>query len=451
MNIPKLSIDIGSSSISAIVATTNDNGDIKILGRGVAKSEGIKNGDVVNIDHLADAISQAVKGAKSKINETITKAIVSVSGSYINTRRGNGTIIIQTGQVNKKDIKKVFDVAHHNANIIPEYVMIHLLPISFKIDDIEMDTPLNMTGSRLEVDASIIIAKKSALTNIESSLKVCGLSVENYVLSSYASSLSSVSEKQKTDGCCLIDIGAGSIDMVILHNKAVLYNMFLPFGSNHITQDLSEMLDTHLVAAELIKNQYGTLTPYDDDTNIKDGEVEIPSIREGEKAHNVTKKHIQLIVHARVEEMLLMAKQKLVQSEMGRFIRSGIVLSGGICKIEGIVHFAKKVFEKQDVNFGKTSENIDNEFIDFKDSSNATIIGLLYYSLNKINVFELDSKKELKSSYDKIDKLEIQQTQKLENVHLSKPNNRNTINISTIQKESNETLNKVKSMLKEWF
>ncbi len=451
MNIPKLSIDIGSSSISAIVATTNDNGDVKILGRGVAKSIGIKNGDVVNIDHLAEAINQAVKGAKAKINETITKAVVSVSGSYINTRRGNGTIIIQTGQVNKKDIKKVFDVAHHNANIIPEYVMIHLLPISYKIDDIEMDTPLNMTGSRLEVDASIIIAKKSSLTNIESSLKVCGLAVENYVLSSYASSLSSVSDQQKSDGCCLIDIGAGSIDMIIMHNKAVLYNMFLPFGSNHITQDLSEMLGTPLVAAEMLKNQYTTLLPYDEDSNIKDGEVEIPSIKEGEKAHNVTKKHVQLIVHARVEEMLLMAKQLLIQSEMGRFIKTSIVLSGGICKIEGIVHFAKKVFDRYDVRFGKTDENIDNEFIDFQDNSNATIIGLLYYSLNKINIFELDSNKGLKSSYDKIDKLETQQIQKLENVHLQKQDRKNSINMDTIHKESNETFNKFKNAVKEWF
>jgi len=451
MNLPKLSIDIGSSSISAIIATTNDNGDIKILGRGVAKSSGIKNGDVVNIDNLAEAINKAVKGAKSKINETITKAVVSVSGSYINTRRGNGTIIIQTGQVNKKDIKKVFDVAHHNANIIPEYVMIHLIPITYKIDDIEMDTPINMTGSRLEVDASIIIAKKSSLTNIENSLKVCGLTVENYVLSSYASCLSSVSEKQKTDGCCLIDIGAGSIDMVILHNKAVLYNMFLPFGSNHITQDLSEMLDTPIVAAEFIKTQYGTLLPYDEDGKIKDSEVEIQSMKNKGEYHKVTKKHIQLIVHARVEEMLLMAKQKLDQSEMGRLIRSGIILSGGICKIEGIVNFAKKVYERYDVHVGTTSENIDNEFIDFQDNSNATIIGLLYYSLNKINIFELDSNKELKTSYDKIDKLEIQQTQKLENVHLSKTNKQYNINISKIQKESNDTLNKVKSILKEWF
>ncbi len=450
MNIPKLSIDIGSSTINTIIATTDDSGDIKVLGRGVAQTQGIKNGEVVNIDYLSESINSAVRGAKAKTNEKIDKAVVSVSGSYITTMRGSGTIIVQTGQVNNKDIKKVLDVAHHNANIIPEYVMIHLLPIRYKIDDIEMETPLNMTGSRLEVDASIIVAKKSVLMNIENSLKNCGLSVENYVLSSYASSLSSATKEQKSNGCCLIDIGAGSIDMVIIHNNAVLYNMFLPIGSNHITTDLSEMLNTHQVAAEMVKNQYATLLPYDEDSNIKDGEIEIPGSKTSDESHTVTKKHIQMIVHARVEEMLILAKQQISKSEMGRYIKSGIVLSGGICKIEGIVNFAKKVFELYDVNVGKTNKIIDNEFIDFNDSANATLIGLLYYSLNKTYIFELDSKKELKSNSGKTDKLEMQKIQKLENVNLSKSNNHGDISIKNKPKNDKLT-NKFKSVVKGWW
>jgi len=44
-----LGIDIGSSKICAIIAEKTDD-DIKILGAGIAKSQGLKKGIITNIE-----------------------------------------------------------------------------------------------------------------------------------------------------------------------------------------------------------------------------------------------------------------------------------------------------------------------------------------------------------------------------------------------------------------
>ncbi|OPX26393.1 MAG: cell division protein FtsA [Campylobacteraceae bacterium 4484_166] len=450
MDNAKLTIDIGSSTIDAIISQTTYDDKIKILSKGVAKSQGIKNGDVINIDDLSDAINKAVIGAKGDTNVKINKATVSISGSYINTRSSSGSIIIQTGQVNKKDIKKVLDVAHHNANIISEYSLIHLMPISYKIDDIEMDAPLNMTGSRLEVITSIVVARKSTLLNIENSLKACALKVDNYVLSSYASALATLNEQEKKDGCALIDIGSNSTDIVLVKNKAIVYNIYIPIGSAHITQDICEMAETPLEAAEVLKSQYGTLLAFEADNPMADREVAIPHKIESNKEHTIALKNLQIIIHARVEEMLVLAFAKIKNSEMLHTIKSNIILTGGMSKLEGLPNLAKKIFAGYNVSIGKTKD-IANEFIDLKDNSKATSVGLIIYALNKTMIFELDSNKELKSSFDKIDIISNQETKKLDNLQLKDKQQNEDINITADTANDSTLIDKFKKMTKDWF
>ena len=142
-------------------------------------------------------------------------------------------------------------MALYNATIIPEYDVIHVIPIFFKIDDsADVENPLNMNGSRLEVSVFVVTAKKTALTNIKSAMKMANLSVSNFVLDPYASAISVLDEQQRNFGATVINIGATTTQYVCYKGSSLIYNGFLPVGSNHITNDLSVILHTPPVAAE---------------------------------------------------------------------------------------------------------------------------------------------------------------------------------------------------------
>ena len=57
-------LDIGTSKVMAVVAEVLPNGELKLAGLGIAASNGLKRGVVVNIDATVQSIQQALKEAE---------------------------------------------------------------------------------------------------------------------------------------------------------------------------------------------------------------------------------------------------------------------------------------------------------------------------------------------------------------------------------------------------
>ena len=453
-----LSIDIGSSTIDAVIATKNNNGDIEILGSGISKSEGLHKGAISNIELVGNSIKKAVNRAKSISGEDLRSATVSVSSSYTKIIRSIGSIIIPNGYITEPDIKKVIEVAYHNTNMIPEYEVIHVLPIHFKIDDVLSYSPCNMTGSRLEVSASIVIAKKSALVNIANALNASSLVVKNYVLSGYSSSISTLKPDEKEHGSFIMDMGANSINMSLFSGKAILYNDFLPIGSQHITNDISKTFNTPIIAAEMIKNQYGTLLPFKADDPMLQKRIKMPISGNDSQTNEITLDRIQPVVQARVEESLVLAYKKFKQSELENKVMSGIVLTGGLSKLPGIKELTSQIFHNFTVKIGNVL-NLQNEYIDLNDNTKSVIIGLILYSLDKTNNYELDSNKQLRSKNNNNHAKNINTNNiNIENINntQSKEKNEEQINsteslVNLKQNKKNTFFSKVLSDMKDWF
>ena len=76
-------------------------------------------------------------------------------------------------------------------------------------------------------------------------------------------------------GVCLVDLGAGSCDLIVFQQGAVAHTAVIPIGGDHFTSDLSVGMCTGLAAAETLKKNFGNAVP----TLIPEGnEVEVPSV-----------------------------------------------------------------------------------------------------------------------------------------------------------------------------
>lgn len=393
MNKTLLAIDIGSSHVTAVIARNNLDFKINILGTGSCKSDGINKGVISNIEDASNSIREAVLLAKKNTIEPIESTVVSISGAYTKGLRSSGSVNIPNGLITENEINQVLQMALYNATIIPEYDVVHVIPIFFKIDDsADVENPLNMNGSRLEVSVYVVTAKKTALTNIKSAFKMANLSVNNFVLDSYATAISVLDEQQKKFGAIVVNMGSTTTEFVCYKGTSVIYNGFIPVGSNHITNDLSVMLHTPPIAAEKIKTEYGNLLKTNEE--IQNKKIRTPRIGDEKSSSEVSLQHVQTIIHARVEEILTLIRNDLKKSGIHESLGAGFVLTGGMSKLEGIQELATLVFDKFPVKVSNPI-NIKNGYMSFEDHKMATIVGLLLYSLEPNRNFELDSNKSL--------------------------------------------------------
>ena len=334
MNKTLLAIDIGSSNITAVIARNNLDYKINILGTGSYKSDGINKGVISNIELASKSIKEAVSLARKNTTEQIESTVVSISGSYTKGLRSSGSVNIPNGLITENEINQVMQMALYNATIIPEYEVVHVIPIFFKIDDsADVENPLNMNGSRLEVSVYVVTAKKTALTNIKSAFKMANLTVNNFVLNSYATAISILDEQQRKFGATVINMGSTTTEFACYKGSSLIYNGFIPVGSNHITNDLSVMLHTPPIAAEKIKTEYGDLLKSDEELANK--KVRTPRIGDEKNSSEVSLEYVQTIIHARVEEVLTLIKNNLGKSGIHESLGTGIVITGGMSKLVG--------------------------------------------------------------------------------------------------------------------
>ncbi|BCD68234.1 cell division protein FtsA [Nitratiruptor sp. YY09-18] len=384
-----LAIDIGSTKVCAVIAQKNGE-KLAVAGTGVAKAQGLKKGVITNIDMASRAIKEAYENAKRVAGTTPGKAIVSISGAYVKSTNSNGIVNIPNKEISLDEINRVMQTAIYNANIPHEYEIIHALPYKFKVDDQDfIEDPLGMNASRLEADVHIIAAPKSSLFNIRKAVRQAGIDIANVVLTGYASAIATLTPEDKELGACVIDLGGSTCNLVIHEGNSIVYNDFLAVGSMHITNDLSMALHTPLSTAEEIKIFYGDLKEPRSDY------IEIPIIGDDEETHQVSLEIVYNVIHARVEETLMILAQSIEKSGLKDQIGAGVILTGGMTKLGGIRELASVIFDNSPVRIAKPKPlaGIEN---DLSDPSFSTVVGLLLYGAGEHTMYEIDSNKNLR-------------------------------------------------------
>ncbi len=384
-----LAIDIGSMSIKAVIADIDETGEIKVLGHGVAKSEGVKKGIITNIDIASKSIRKAVNDARRIAGNNISSAIVSISSAYTKSTNSIGIINISQKDITIKEINRVMETALYNADIPKEYDVLHVLPFNFKVDDqTNIEDPYNMNASRMEVETHIIIAQKSSLSNLKKAIVSAGLDIESIVLDSYASALSTMSKDESALGVAVVDMGGQTSSISVFKNQSLRYNNFIPVGSNHITNDISIALHTPLNIAENLKRNHGDLVEINDDV------LELPIIGDEENKNSIPLKVVQNVISSRVEETLLILAKFLDKSGLKDNIGAGIVLTGGMTQLKGMREFAQSIFPGYSVRIG-LPQQLKGLFDNLKGPENSTVIGLLLYKAGNHTQYEVDNKKRL--------------------------------------------------------
>ncbi|MBC7437151.1 MAG: cell division protein FtsA [Bdellovibrionales bacterium] len=334
-------LDIGTAKVMVVVAEVLPGGELKLAGLGIAPSNGLKRGVVVNIDATVQSIQQALKEAELMADCKITRVYTGITGSHIRGTNSSGMVAVKAKEVTAADVARVVETAKA-INISTDQRLLLVEPQEFVIDGQDVKEPIGMSGMRLEAKIHIVTGAQSAAENIIKCVRRCGLDVDQLMLNPLASSLAVLTEDERELGVALVDIGAGTTDVAIFTAGAIRHTAVIPIAGDLITSDIAMALRTPTKDAEEIKVESGFAKQLLADP---EAQVDVPGL--GDRGmRKLSRQALAGVIEPRVEEIFSLVQQVIRESGYEEVLSSGIVLTGGSCVMPGMVELGEDIFLK---------------------------------------------------------------------------------------------------------
>lgn len=342
-------IDLGTTKIVTIVAEVSSNG-VKVIGYNQAPYQGgIMRGNVVNIQKCLETLLPTLDCVNEQINtmpdsdpRQISEVYVGISGHHLNcienTLHRNRNISTSRQLINQEEVQTMIDEMFNTPVDAKEQVL-EVIPQSFNVDEqIGCSNIIGMDGDTIEAKFKLFVGKVSSVNHIKLVLNRANLILKKMYLSSIASAEAVLTDDEKELGVMMIDIGAGTSDVVVYYDNIIRHIAVIPFAGNAITQDIRLTCEVSFKNAELLKRQHGSC--------LSEQAQENKHIAIRDKYGNITQeipyKYLAETIEARVCEIIATALHELELSGFKDKVKK-IVLTGGSSSLNHIQTLTKEL------------------------------------------------------------------------------------------------------------
>src|SRR5690349_13025078 len=334
-------LDIGTTKIAVIAGRKNEFGKLEILGFGRSNSNGVKHGQVLNIDETIKAILAALDNCyASNPNLEINEVYVGIAGHHIKSLQTRGDIVRHNNneEITQREIDQL--VADQYKTYIPAGdQIIDVIPQEFTVDNFQnIPNPIGYGGVKVGANFHIITGDKNAIRNINRAVEKSGLRTKDLVLQPLASASAVMGQEDLEAGVAIVDIGGGTTDMAIFYEGILKHTAVIPFGGENITNDIKSGLGVLKTQAEQMKVQFGSALMDEAKANAF---ITIPGLR-GMPAKEISVKNLANIIQARMSEIMDFVTYHLKQVGLdNRMLNGGIVLTGGGSQLKHLIQLTE--------------------------------------------------------------------------------------------------------------
>src|SRR6476661_7305992 len=192
-------LDIGTTKIAVIAGRKNEFGKLEILGFGRSNSNGVKHGQVLNIDETIKAIKTALENCyASNPNLEVNEVYVGIAGHHIKSLQTRGDIVRHDteNEISQREIDQL--IADQYKTYIPAGdQIIDVIPQEYTVDNFQnIPDPIGYGG--VKVGANFHITK-------------------DLVLQPLASSAAVMAQEDLEAGVAIVDIGGGTTDLTVFY------------------------------------------------------------------------------------------------------------------------------------------------------------------------------------------------------------------------------------------
>lgn len=369
-------LEVGTSKVCAVVGEVVEGGNIMVIGVGQAASEGVRKGEIINLDAAVQSIHAAVADAEESAGVEIHNIYTSVSGGHIRSFNNRGSVAVtnEEREISDEEVRSVMLNAK-SVSIPMDHVVVHAIRQHFYVDGHDgIQNPVGMIGAKLEADVHVIYGVRTRLQNTIKCIKQVPLDVQNIAVSGFASALAVLTSEHQQQGAVVIDMGGGTTDYIVYCGGTVQHSGVLAVGGDHITNDIASGLKIPMNRAEHLKIEHGSVEwPVADELITLKREVGLPD-------RQVSREQLCRVMTLRVEETLTLVKKELEKQKLNDYIGAGVFITGGCARLRGLEPLASKVFGLP-IQIGH-SHAVGGPTSAIESPEYSTAIGLLRYALH---------------------------------------------------------------------
>jgi cell division protein FtsA len=369
-------LEVGTSKVCAVVGEVLEDGNIMIIGVGRVPSEGVRKGEIVDLEAAVQSIHAAVSDAEESAGVEIHNVYAAVSGGHVRSFNNRGTVAItnEEREITPEEVRNVLLNAKA-VNIPMDHVVIHAIRQHFYVDGHDgIQNPVGMIGAKLEADVHVIHGVRTRLQNTIKCIKKVPLDVQNIAVSSFASALAVLTTEHQQSGAVVIDIGGGTTDFLVYQGGIVQHSGVIAVGGDHLTNDIAIGLRIPMNRAEALKIEHGILdAALTEELLSLKREVGLPD-------HQVSKSQLCRIMQVRMEELLTLVRKELEKHDLSNYLGAGVFITGGCARLRGLEGLASDVFNLP-IHIGH-SQTVSGPTSALESPELSTAIGLVRYALS---------------------------------------------------------------------
>ena len=287
--------------------------------------------------NLESKIEKIITSLEKDINEYIDSINLMIDSSKTLSIGISISKKFDGSQLKQSNIKfLVQEVKQQILKNYANYNIIHIIINNYKIDGVDYSyLPNEIKCNFLSLDLFFICLPADLVLYFKKVFSNSNILINEIISSSYVKSINYKNNLNLNGHTSFIDIGFNKTSIISYYNDKILSLNTLPIGGNHVTKDISAILNIDLKQAENIKINF--------DYNQKPDDISIETI--------------QKIILARTEEILKLSIQ-FCESNSPIFGKFKIVLMGGGSKLIDD-QYKNKIFLLNDIDFfEETSESI---------------------------------------------------------------------------------------------
>ncbi len=372
-------VEFGTSKICVLHGGRDKGGKPTVFGWGSRDAAGaVVKGEIIDLPAAAKALTGALEDADNSAGGLFERDQVFflVSGRGIATRQGEGNVTIYDSD-RRITLNHIAEAEEKASSMSLSADQCHLASFTsyFVLDmNTRVKDPCGHCANRLDAFIHIILAERAKVETMRGAIREFGFEQEiQPVFSGIAAAYGTLTHDEKEQGTLLIDVGAGVCDYILVHEDGVLMSGVLPVGINNLINDLAVGLELTQEQARkfLLEGRFEQLK--------RNGEAFLPLPVSSEQSRAIPVSSYERIVELRLNEMFSILKEEVESRQLGSYLRSGIVLTGGGSLLQPVMDSARNTFRTH-IRRGEPLE-LSGAVTGLDNPRFTALLGALNYSL----------------------------------------------------------------------
>ena len=249
-------LDIGSSSIIALIGENGVNDTFNILGKGEVAYAGFQGSEFLEPENLKFAIAQALSNAEMTSDTKITEIYIGAPGEFCSVvTKSINLDFPKTKKISKFDVENIFKTGDDFSEST-DYQLINHSVVYYELDGSKrVIDPISMKAKSLTGKISYILALREFVKMMKAIFAELKIKILGFISSNLAECLYLFEPSVRDKYVLLVDVGYITTNVMLVRGNSLLFLNSFSLGGGYITSDLSQCLKISFSEAERLKHK----------------------------------------------------------------------------------------------------------------------------------------------------------------------------------------------------